>query len=330
MSSLHHATVQRNLIIRLTITAIIIWLIVIGSLIATRTDHAGLPERFEEQVLPGLADKIGEISEIRFTMADGSYALAREGDIWTMVTADSYPVSAAPLAQFLTGLVGLTYQGRQTRDPKKYGIIGLGSPQEGGNGVRLQIYTQAEAELVNLVIGRTPSGLYLRKGGEETSYQVNGNLPPFYNQRPWLDLDIYDLDADMISLLSASRPGQAATILLQTGLSPAFNQEATNFRQTVRPGRIAQSIADLAFIDVQGSDRLTGPARIYFQIITETGLSLDLAVYSEANGAWVTIQASGSNDQSVNQAAHINRRAANWAFAISGYSFSTLNATLPQ
>ena len=335
MSVLHPITNQSRLITRLIIVTMIVWGMIIASLIMTRSGQVGQPDRLQGQVLPGLEDQIDAMTELRFTMADGSYALRRPDNVWTMATADSYPINAVTLAQFLTGLVGLTYQGRQTADPKKYGIIGLGSPDQGGNGVRLQIYAATQSPLVDLIIGRTPSGLYLRKDGEATSYQADGDLPPFYNQRPWLDLDIYDLEPDAIESIMAFRPGQPEVVLLPAIPPSALSQASTDttlrgFRQIVTPARLAQSIADLTFIDVQGADRLTGPARISYEIMTANGLILALTIYSERDGPWVVLQAGSTNEQATNQAHNINRRASGWAFAISGYSFSTLNATLPQ
>lgn len=324
MSQSHHAA-RRKSIQLLAGLAIILWLILgVGALMQGSPSNSH--NRMGDPVLDKFSETRVDSQKIRFTLADESYTLQRTAAGWTMEETGGYPVRPDRLAELAGGLETLSFDEKRTDDPYKHDRIGLGHPQEDGNGALIEVFG-AEAELMHsLIIGRKNDTIYVRDPEQAQTYRANGTLPPFYNRRAWLDLKIIEIDPSAI---------RSARVTDAAGRSLYLRRNEGNDARSFRPAppnqndrlvsRLAASTTALAItrltpVDVKPSADLT--TRPIARHISETfdGLEIDLSAYREPFGLWVTVRAVEAGE-GARRAAAINEKAEGWAFQITDYDF---------
>ena len=279
-----------------------------------------------DPVLSGFSETRVDAQRIRFTLADESYTLQRTAAGWTMEETGGYPVRLDRLAELASGLETLTFGEKRTDDAYKHDRIGLGDPIEGGNGALVEVFG-IDADLMHsLIIGRKGDQLYVRDPGETQTFRAEGNLPPFYNLRSWLDLRIVEIDPSAIRSVRV-RDSNDRDLYLRRGegegarsFRPAPPHQDDRLISRLAASTTALAITRLSPLDVKPqTDLVTAPVARH---ISETfdGLEIDLSAYREPNGLWVTVRAVEAGE-GARRAQVINEKAEGWAFRITDYDF---------
>lgn len=324
MSQTHHSARRKSILI-LTGLAVALWLILgLGALMQ------GTPSNAHSRMGAPVLDKFGETrvdsQRIRFTLADESYTLNRTASGWTLEETGGYPVRPDRLAELAGGLETLSFDEKRTDDPYKHDRIGLGHPQEDGNGALIEVFGPENELMHSLIIGRKNDTIYVRDPDDVQTYRANGTLPPFYNRRAWLDLGIVEIDPSAI---------RSARVIDAEGRSLYLRRSEGSDARSFRPAppnqndrlisRLAASTTALAItrltpVDVKPSTDLT--TQPIARHISETfdGLEIDLSAYREPFGLWVTVRAVEAGE-GARRAAVINEKAEGWAFRVTDYDF---------
>lgn len=305
-------------------------LLVINFFTFSNTARLGYTERFGQAVFPNMEDALSEAKTIHIKVADLSYTLKRaatDGQDWVMIESGNYPVRPERLSQLAEGLIGLRWDQARTSDPEKFKLIGLGDPDHGGNGVRLEIRGTDNALLAELITGRRSDKFYGRRTGEDRSFVLNGSLPPFYTRESWLDLSIVSMLEDVISavrlkdetgadLYLARPPGGSARSFVP---APPFENDRLISR--LAPATTALAISRFAPIDVKPAAALE--TRPVSRHITSTydGLEVDVSAYREPDGFYVTLRAVEAGE-GARRAETINTKAEGWAFKLTEFDWN--------
>ena len=316
---------RRQTVLRLTAVAAGLWvaLLIAGMMTsAVNGDHSKLGE----PVLPGFSETRTDAQKIRFTMADDAYTLVRTARGWVMEESGQYPIRTDRLAALATGLETLSYDEERTSDPYKLDLLGLGSPDEGGNGVLIELTGSDGTTSAELIVGRKADTIYVRAPGATQTYRTKGDLPPFYNRRAWLDFDIIDIDPTAIrSVRITDSGGQAVYLRRPPGTNersfrPAPPNQNDRIRDRLAVSSTALAITRLSALDAKPAADLTTPS--IAQHISETfdGLEVDLKAHREPDGLWVTLRAIEAGE-GARRAQTINDKAEGWAFRLSDYDF---------
>ena len=284
-----------------------------------------------QPVLPEFSQINSMIDQIQIKLADKTYNLKRVESDWVMPEAGNYPVREDRMRELATGLETLSYAERRTSNPEKYGLLGLESPQTGGNGVQLTL--SGGGETLQFLTGRRDDRLYIRQLDQAQTYRVMGTLPPFYSEHAWLDFDILNLESAAIHAVRLSD---------QTGLALYMNrpngergQRFTpappyqNARVISRMGALSTALAISRFapLDAKPADALTtDPIAVH---ISETfdGLEIEIRAYQEGDGGWVTLTAIEAGE-GARRAIAINQKAHGWAYRLSAYDFDDFTPEL--
>lgn len=324
MSVLNDQKRKQSVLMLMSVAAGLWLLLALSSFIGASTsgDHA----KFGQPVLKDFAETRGDTQQIRFTMADDSYTLLRTSDGWVMKESGNYPIRADRLSQLASDLEQLAFDEARTSDPYKFNQLGLGSPDEDGNGVLVEIFGPEGELSEELIIGRKGDRIYVRKPGDDQTYRTQGDLPPFYNRRAWLDFDIIDIDPSAIrSVRITDAVGQSVYLRRNPGADernfrPAPPHQDDLVRDRLAISSTALAITRLSARDAKPADQLMTDA--VGQHISETfdGLEIDLKAYREPDGLWVTMRAVEAGE-GARRAEDINRKAEGWAFRISDYDF---------
>lgn len=324
MSQTHHAARRQSIFILAGI-AIALWLI-LGFGAFLQGSPSNSHSRMGAPVLGKFSETRVDSQKIRFTLADESYTLQRTAAGWTMEETGGYPVRPDRLAELAGGLETLSFDEKRTDDPYKHDRIGLGHPQEDGNGALIEVFGPETELMHSLIIGRKNDSIYVRDPEDAQTYRANGTLPPFYNRRAWLDLRIVEIDPSAI---------RSARVIDQAGRSLYLRRNEGSDARSFRPAppnqndrlvsRLAASTTALAItrltpVDVKPAADLT--TRPIARHISETfdGLEIDLSAYREPSGLWVTVRAVEAGE-GARRAAAINEKAEGWAFQITDYDF---------
>ena len=314
-------------LMRTSVAALLVWSTLAVLMVARPGNTPG--RETGVALLPDFDRDRGRVSSINFLLADDLFSLERRRDGWVMPEAGDYPVDPDRLADLMVGLSRLERETRRTSDPEKLALLGLGDPEDGGNGVRVDLTGPADETLASFILGRRRTGLYLRSPGDNQAFRLAGDLPAFYTRRAWLDLDILSVTPQALRALRLyDSAGQTAYFMRAPGQGPlAFRPAAPHAHDQLRDpaalSRSALALSSLTFTDAKPATGLTtSPVGRH---ISETfdELELDLQAYRELDGLWVTLRAIEAGN-GARRAASLNERTEGWAFRVSSMDFEAL------
>lgn len=324
MSATQNAA-RRKRLLYLAMIAVGLWVLLgLTSLIHGSQD--GSHDRMGAPVLPGFSQSRADAQRIRFTLDNDSYSLVRSASGWLLEETGGYPIRPDRLADLAGGLEELTFDEKRTDDPYKHDRIGLGDPTEGGNGALLEVFDSDGALENSLIIGRKGDTIYVRAPDQAQTYRATGSLPPFYNRRAWLDLDIINIDPSTIRSVRIVDSNNRMLYLRRAegsdarSFRPAPPNQDDSLISRLAASTTALAITRLAPSDVKpASDLVSEPIA---QHISETfdGLEIDLRAYREPTGYWVTLRAVEAGE-GARRAQVINEKAEGWAFRVTDYDF---------
>ncbi len=291
-------------------------------------------------VLPGFAESVRDATRITVATRDARYEIQRTEKGWALKDRGNFPVRREVLAKFTDGLRSLAYVRPMTRDPARHERLGLGDPAEGGAGVLVQVEDSQGARLADLIIGEEPGGdIFLRKPGEDQTWQVRGELPPLRDFAGWLDLAPLDLAPARIAGADIAPMAGPAYAVTRADAQASFALAAPyDTLPVIAPGGVgdaALQLAQLAPLDVRPAAAVPGPAKARSRLRTFDGLSIEGELFEEPGPRyWVKLVARADAPDKAAEAAGINARLAPWAYAITEAQFrdaapvlSTLAAT---
>lgn len=283
-----------------------------------------LTERQGQLVFPRLNRRANDAEIIRITIPNQTYTLVRDealDDRWLLAEAGGFPVRADMLFGLMSGLATMEWDLTRTQDPGKLDRIGLGDPDNGGTGARIDLLDRGEAMLASLVTGRKEDRIYARFPDETKSFRVIGDLPPLYRPQSWLDLDIIDMQPEAIGAVRITdRRGRSVYLTRPPGSSERAFRLAPPYQNDTlvsRTAAIAPALALSRFtpIDVRPTAELKTRNISRHITTTHDGLEIDVAVYEEEDGFFVTLRAIEAGEGAV-RARTINFRARGWAFEL--------------
>ncbi len=324
MSQSHRQNRRQNVFILIGL-AIGLWLL-FGLTSLTHGPTSNTHSRMGAAVLDGFSQTRADAQRMKFTLADESYTLTRTASGWTLEETGGYPVRPDRLAELAGGLETLSFDEKRTDDPYKHDRIGLGNPAQGGNGALIEVFGEESELMHSLIIGRKNDTIYVRDPEQAQTYRAEGSLPPFYNRRAWLDLDIIQIDPSTIRSVRITDATNRSLYLRRDegngarSFQPAPPNQDDRLISRLAASSTALAITRLTPVDVKpASDLTTQPIARH---ISETfdGLEVDLRAYREPFGLWVTLRAVEAGE-GARRAAAINQKAEGWAFRISDYDF---------
>lgn len=273
-------------------------------------------------VLPGFSERLKDASRITVVSRDARYEIQRTQKGWALKDRGNFPVKREVLAQFTEGLRSLAYVRQMTRDPERHERLGLGDPTKGGSGVLVQVEDSQGARLADVIIGEEPGGaLFLRKPGEDQTWQVRGKMPNLRDASQWLDLAPLDIDRARIAG-ALVEPSTGPTYAIDRASAEASFALAAPYAALPRVSEngvpeTASKLARLDPVDVRPAAAIAGPAKARIHTRTFDGLLLEGELFEEADAKfWIKLVARAEKPDKETEAAEINARVAPWAYGL--------------
>jgi len=146
---------------------------------------------------PLFADETVERAKvIQISTAEGIYRLVAEDDGWVIPEKADARVGIEKIDRLLANLKGLELTEAMTALPERFDELGLGDPESGGYGAKLQLGSDGPV----VILGVKNDQQFVRAPGETQTYRVNQLLPPLHRAVWWLAdsaLAVPDLSAGL-------------------------------------------------------------------------------------------------------------------------------------
>ncbi len=117
---------------------------------------------------------LNDVSAIGFKDADGTVALAKKNDIWTVGDRWDYPADFSKVRDLVQDVWDLKVTRKIQAGPSQYGRLGLVSPGEGANsGILVSFNGDGNTEIGNLLLGKE----HMRKSSAPSQFGGGGEFP---------------------------------------------------------------------------------------------------------------------------------------------------------
>lgn len=314
-------------------------LLVLGGVVVWQDARIGQAPDVSGPVVPGWSEQAAEAARIRIETAQGEFVMEEREGRWVMANRGDYPVRAERIAELDALFQGLQFTEAMTRDPDKFDRLGLGAPEEGGDGVRVTV-SDAEGEtLADLIVGRLRGerGLYVRRPGGVRAYAAAGPVleaTQLGDPGRWMGLDFWTHDASAIARAEIQPEFGPSWRVMRAGEAQRYYElrEPSGWRLVTAGAAngVATAGAQLRFRDVKPDQDVVGAYVARHAAVTFSGLAYEMHFYAEGDERWVTIELAALADDAAPRAEHFNARVAGWAFLVSPDAYERLTRALDQ
>jgi hypothetical protein len=294
------------------------------------------------RVLPGLAEKLGELARIRLSHGAMTINFVMSGGRWTVVEKGNYPAAEDRVRKLLVELAELELVESKTNRAELLARLDLDDPAN-GKSTLVAVQDRSGAQVAALVIGRRrPSsvggeaGIYVRKLDTDQAWLARGSFDVSGDELSWLDRRIVDLPATRISSIVLTAPDGNSLVLTRTATGNSFAVEGSPEGPDPAAGvALAGALANLDLDDVKPASELPIPAdgAPTAAFTTTDGLIIGVRLTAAATGVmnenWVAFTATAAG-KAADEAKTLTDRLAPWSYRIAVERAKLLRMTLAE
>lgn len=197
---------QRRLLI---LGALAIVVIAVALPLSQRHDRSSTADG-DQLLYPELKAKLDSVEAVKvFKAGDaGVVEVRRTGTDWSVVDRSGYPADAEKVRKFLLAAAAAKRVEEKTSNPASYAALGVEDVTAAtATGHRVEI--SGGGAPVNLIVGKQAgrSSQYVRRAGDQQSWQVSGSLDVPTTSDAWLRKDIIDVSSDRIQSFTVTIDG---------------------------------------------------------------------------------------------------------------------------
>lgn len=294
-------------------------------------------------VAPDWSARAEDASRITVTAKGETFHVAKDAQGWRLPERGGRLVDQAVLSMLDRGLGDLAFLERKTSDPDKLDRLGLGDPETGGEGVRIDVETADGQSIASLIVGdpRPGGGLYVRYPDDPRSFAASGALPAVAAPADWLDLAILPVTrSDIAEAEIAPAKGLAYTLVrarpTDRDFALAEPEEGWSLLTAGAGSGVATSLGQMRFLDVREANGDAAPIAAH-TVHTFDGLVVTLEVLSaepirdgEGSLAWARVIASAEEPGAQADAEALNAAAYGWEFRLPVFAYERLARPLEE
>lgn len=311
------------------------WMVVSGM------QERGLPgfEATQRQtLLPGLRDRLDEVTGVEIAGAEGSLVLRRDEGTWRIAELAGYPARDGLVADLLAQLAGLeAIYVSETRQPD-YAGLALAAPEAGspGAGVAIAVHGTAEEPLARVVVGEhmaTPGGTSLtntavRRGDDPRAWLVDAEIRVPVQPLAWTWPEIVDVPPSQVLRIDLTTPEGERFV--------AARPEGRDVLQVIEGGgragaddlstleMMAAALESLRFEAVRQAEQAPGDVRREWHsaITARDGLTYRTRLFEQQDAFWAAIAAEPAQEgeATARAAAAFNQRHGGWLYRLPAYA----------
>jgi Domain of unknown function (DUF4340) len=260
----------------------------------------------DEPAFPSLRADPDAVAKITLTTPSGNITLVREtGDRWAVLERYGYPVDRSQVRELVVALADMRLIERKTAQPEHYGRLEVEVPDAEDAKSRLVRLEAADGTvLAEAIIGKQrhrltgtePSGTYVRRPGEATSWLASGGVQIGEEVTRWLDHEIVDLNERAIERIAIEPVAEAGYVVERDGPGEEWRMgdvaEGEALKEDPDFARLTGALSSLRLEDVKPRNQLSWPAESSLaRIRTFDGLEMTVRLAKVDDQYWATFDA---------------------------------------
>lgn len=293
-----------------------------------------------ERALPGLAQKLPDISSIALFRSDLKATFIRRGEGWVAAEKDGYPADTGKIGKLALGLADLELVEPKTRRRDLYPRLDVEKPGT-GKSTLVTVKGRSGMTLAALIVGKERhdrlgtgmNGVYVRKPGRPQSWLAAGSLDVSAKLSRWLDRKILDVPQARVARVGLAAPDGTTLVIARLSAGAPFGVEGAPAGAKLKAqdaiAEPAGALEGLELDDVAPAAKLPPPAQGIWHASYHTfdGLDLRLTLFEHNKHSWVAVAASGSG-KAAPEAKEISARVSGWSYRIPSYKAEPLKKKL--
>ena len=319
--------------------------------------------RSGEKLLPGLLDRLGDVSRIESTHKGETITLALADGSWLVTDRHGYPAETPEVRGLLVGAAELVRVEPKTARPDRYQKLELGDPADEESESFGYVMKDAEGEVIgDLVVGKRrfvsatvpeTDEYFVRVAGDPQAWLVTGKVPRNRRALDWLRREVTKLDQTRVRRAAVTHPD--GTVVRVTKPSPMETDftledvpEGFEVKEAFSVHAIGTALAIFTLNDVARLEEVDfgAGAGAGLEVIAETfdGVRLSARTSTVGDRTFVRMAAEFDPDlvfpetteALLDEAAAraeveaLNARWDGWAFVMSGYTVDNLRKKVPD
>ena len=311
-----------------------------GAYFAYRSTHVFVPQAgIGEKVLPGLADKINDVTRITVAQDVRKLVLEKSNGVW-QVAATKYPLSAAKVKKTFVSLIGLEKLEAKTANSEKYPLVHVDEPgRKDSKGRRIDLIGKNGEKIASIIIGKLAVGKagpgkdaqYVRNSNDKTSWLALGSVDATVELKSWADPRFIGLNVDTVTHGRIVRADGEVIEVRRTGKSDTGSSifelvnlpEGRKAKTSTTLKFAATDWVNLDFEDVRPANS-GGKLVLTSTITTDDGLKVIFTLKKDAGKGWVSLDVAAPGKDK-KKAGKITRQTKGWQFQLADYKFEQLN-----
>jgi len=190
---------------------------VVAGIVSTM-NGGGTSEAAESEsgpLFPELRERINDVAVVKVANKDGAFEVAREDGRWGMPKKGGYPVDFSKVKEVVLAISKLEKVERKTKNPELYSHLGVEDVSAtDAQSTKVVLADGDGDELAAVLIGNTHQrsagagdpNIYVRKVGEEQSWQCEGRVWVEPTESNWLQKEIVSLGQERIRSATTTHP----------------------------------------------------------------------------------------------------------------------------
>jgi hypothetical protein len=311
--------------------AILIAVVAAAILLATDEEAvSGFEAANGELLVPGLSQRVGEVSRIEIERYHGSLTLTRSGDDWHLAERDGFRARRDAVDALISDVAHLSaayVSSGSDLSPADYDVV---DPEDAGGSVRVRLLDDAGNEMTSLIIGHTFSpptaphstNVFARRDGSARIWIAEGELDIPVLPTGWIDRDVVDIPrGSVVEFRTAPPDGEPVTIRRADDefTSPQTAEDETGTASWALDNVIGV-LEEVRLEDVRSSDSL--PSDVEHAgtatVVTSEGLEYRIDILMDGPTVWTAFSAAadGATGGSAKRARSFNDRHEGWVYKL--------------
>ena len=311
-----------------------------------------------ELLLPGLADRLGQVEQVELAQGKTVIRLARKGEQWVAPDKADYPVKFETVRRNLVALSDLKTLEAKTTKSDLHGRLQLDDPKgEGTKAIGFTLKDAKGAVVADMVVGKRRANLaggtdrsYVRKTADSQAWLVEGALDLRMDAAEWLERELVNLPAQRFHEASTVQPdGKRLTVRRakpeDTDYAIVGLPANAKIKSQFTVNAVAGALDGLTLDDVRAASELEfKPASGWAEFKSPDGLVIKVEIAIQAEKSWVRLSAAyqappvgtasageaKTPEQVQDEAKAINTRLGAWAFQLNSYKLEKFQTKLAE
>ena len=231
---------------------------------STREKHTA--ELESGYLYPGLIDKVNDVTKVEVTNKDESYTLQKTQDGWGMAERSGYEVPIDKVREITNQIAFFEILEEKTSTPALYSELSVEdveTPEAGSTRIALTAGSEVVADVLigKAAVTNDPmaaGSLYVRKTGDQKSYEVKGRLSVSGTAVSLLDTEILKIERERVRSVVTTHPGGERLEMLKdertdSNLTLQGIPEGREVKYDAVTDTVGSALAYLSFEDVKSA-----------------------------------------------------------------------------